>query len=156
MVSMGLLKRKMEYLMAQSAKIGPAAWFAPAPAPVYKRALLPLITLLPLCGLWMQEQLTQTNAAWTCAAALLVYTVLPLTTLLRRDNDLRAYRGYRKIIVAQLREPSTSSEHRRYLLRSLSRLRTQYHLALNPAPAMRVARTLRAAVFQLARMIWRF
>ncbi len=142
--------------MAQSSKNGPNAWFAPASAPVYKFFLLPLMMLLPLCGLWMQGHLTQANAVWSCAASSLVYMLLPLTTSLWRDDDLRAYRGYRAVIVAELREPSTSPKRRRYLLRRLSKLKSQYHLVLNPAPAMRVAMTLGSTASHLARVISRF
>lgn len=142
--------------MAQPLKIGLAVWSAPATARVYNFVLLPSVTILPLCGLWVQGDLTQANAAWSCTVSSLLYILLPLTTSLRREKDLREYWGYRTVIEAQLTAASASPAQRHHLLRRLATLTSQYHLALNPAPAMRFAKVLGASVSQLVRLISRF
>lgn len=137
-------------------KYSPSLWTAPATAGVYKYVLLPLLMLLPLLGLWIHGHLTQENAVLSCVASSSIYACLPLTTALNRDRFLKEYWNYRTATVTRLCQSDMSPEDERYLLHKLAKLESQYHLALNPKPAMQLARTLSIVASQLARTIARY
>ncbi|WP_226500809.1 hypothetical protein [Pseudomonas sp. MWU16-30322] len=137
-------------------KYGPSFWSAPATAGVYKYFLLPLFILMPLLALWMQGHLSQENAVLSCFISSSFYACLPFTTALKRDQFLNEYRGYRSAIEARLRHSDVSPKEERYLLRKLVKLESQYHLVLNPTPAMQLANTLAIVATHLARTIARY
>ena len=136
-------------------KYGPNLWSAPPTLGVYKYLVLPLLLCMPLLGLWMQGHWATLNAALSCLAACCVYTALPFTTALNRERYLREYWGYRNAIEARLREPDMSPAERCYLLRRRDKLKAQYHLVLNPTPAMEFASKLTLVALRLACMIAR-
>lgn len=80
---------------------------------------------------------------------------LPVTVTLNRDSFLREYWGYRGTIEARLHQSHVLPVEERYLRRKLIRLESQYHLVLNPAPTMKIARVLAFAVWRLARTLSR-
>lgn len=137
-------------------KYGPSYWSAPATACVYKYFLLPLLMLLPLLGLWIHGHLNQENAALSCFVSASIYACLPFTTALNRDKFLKEYWDYRTAIVARLCQSDVSPAQERYLLRKLAKLECQYHLVLNPTPAVQLASTLSIVASQLARTIARY
>ncbi len=136
-------------------KYGPGFWSGPATAGVYRYALLPALTLLPLLGLWGQGNWSYGAAALSCFVSYALYMCLPVTVTLNRDRLLRGYWGYRGAVEARLHQSDVLPVEERYLHRKLIRLESQYHLVLNPAPTMRIARVLAFAVWRLARTLSR-
>lgn len=136
-------------------KYGPSLWSAPPTLGIYKYVVLPLLLYMPLLGLWMQGHWATLNATLSCLAAFCVYAALPFTTALNRERYLREYRGYRNAIEARLRQPNVSPAEKYYLLCRRDQLKAQYHLVLNPTPAMEFASKLAFVALRLARMIAR-
>lgn len=145
----------MEQVAMRKPKYGPSLWSAPPALGVYKYVVLPLLLYMPLLGLWMQGHWTTLNATLSCLATFCVYAALPFTTALNRERYLREYWGYRNAIEARLRQPDISPAEKRYLLRRQDKLEAQYHLVLNPTPAMEFASNLAFVALRLARMIAR-
>lgn len=136
-------------------KYGPSFWSGPAPAGVYKYALLPALTLLPLLGLWIQGNWSYDAAALWCFASYTLYLCLPFTVTLNSDSFLREYWGYRDAIEARLLQSDVLPVEERYLRRKLVKLESQYHLVLDPVPTMRLASALAFVAWRLARTLSR-
>lgn len=140
----------------RNTQYGPSFWSAPPTAGVYMYVVLPLLLLMPLLGLWMQGHGSPTNYILSCVASSCLYAALPFTTALNRDRYLREYWGYQNAIEARLRQHDVSPAEERFLLRKLVKLEAQYHLVLNPTPAMEFAVTLAVVALRLARVIARY
>ncbi len=132
-------------------KYGPSYWSGPATAGVYRYALLPAFTLLPLLGLCVQGHWSNEAAALSCVVSLTLYKFLPYTLALNNDSFLREYWGYRNAIEARLRQADVSPAEERYLRRRLIKLESQYHLVLNPKQTLQLANALASAAWRLAR-----
>lgn len=137
--------------MMKNPKYGPSYWFGPATAGVYKYALLPALTLLPLLGLYVQGNWSNEAAALSCIVSLTLYKFLPYTLAINNDSFLREYWGYRNAIEARLRQVDVLPAEERYLRRKLFKLESQYHLVLNPKPTLQLANALASAAWLLAR-----
>lgn len=136
-------------------KYGPSFWSGPATAGVYKYALLPALTLVPLLGLWVQGNWSYDTAALSCFVSYTLYLCLPFTVALNSDSFLREYWSYRDAIEARLRQSDVPPAEERYLRRKLVKLESQYHLALNPTPTMQIASALASVAWRLARTLAR-
>ncbi|MDI7134224.1 hypothetical protein QMO42_07350 [Pseudomonas aeruginosa] len=136
-------------------KYGPSFWSEPATAGVYRYALLPALTLLPLLGLWMQGNWSYGAAALSCFVSYILYICLPVAVMLNRDSFLRDYWRYRDAIEARLHQSDVLSAEECHLRRKLAKLESQYHLVLNPAPTMLIASVLASVVWRLARTLSR-
>lgn len=136
-------------------KYGPSFWSGPATAGVYRYALLPALTLLPLLGLWVQGNWSYGAAALSCFVSYTLYMCLPVTVTLNRDSFLREYWGYRDAMEARLHQSDVLPVEERHLRLKLTKLESQYHLVLNPAPTMLIASVLASVVWRLARTLSR-